>query len=63
MSADIQLTRREYCLLLAALLAAEDSPSAFRAGLAALRQKPATDREVTELGERMLDQLDPDKTL
>jgi len=55
----IQLTRRDYCLLLAALLAAEDSPDAFRLSLAVLRQKPATDREVMELGERMLAQLDP----
>lgn len=62
-TAHIQLSRRDLMLMLAALLAVEDAPDAFRLSLVALRQKPADDREVIALGERLLAQLDPDKQL
>jgi hypothetical protein len=62
-SPTIQLSRRDYLLLLAALLATEDSPAAFRCSLMALREKPARDREVIELGERMLSVLDPNQKI
>ena len=55
----ITLTKREICLMLAGLMTAEDAPDAFRCGLAALQQPDAKDREVTELGEKVLNQLDP----
>ena len=60
---NIQLTKREFSLLLAGIMVAEDAPDAFRCGLRALGQPDAKDREVLELGERILKQLDPEGRL
>lgn len=60
---NITLTDREFKLLLAGLMAAEDAPDAFRCGLVALGQPKANDREVVELGEKILKQLDPKQKL
>lgn len=46
--------------MLAGLMTAEDAPDAFRLGLKALGQPNAKDREVVELGEKVLKQLDPE---
>jgi len=59
----IQLSERDFFLMLAALMITEDAPEAYRCSLAALRQRPATDGEIVELGERILTQLDPQQTL
>lgn len=59
----LDLSRREFCLLVAGLMSAEDAPDAFSCGLKALGQPAAKDREVVELGERILAQLDPDRKI
>ena len=63
MTHTITLTKRELCLLLAGIMVAEDAPDAYRCGLKALGQPDAQDREVVELGDRILKQLDPENKL
>ena len=63
MNANIQLTKREFYIVLAALLSTEDCQDSFRASMQALKQEPAKDKEVMTLGERLLKQLDPEERL
>lgn len=59
----LNLTRRDFELILAALMVTEDAADAFRISLVTLRAAPATDREVVQLAERIFIQVDPDRKI
>lgn len=54
MNAEVSLTKRELGLIVAALMSVEDAEDSFNVSLRVVGEAPAGDKEVCELGERLI---------
>ena len=59
----ITLSKRDMLIICAALLTVEDAPKEFGVSCQVLRTPKPSDKEVVDLGQRILTQIDPNAVL